>query len=1322
MLVKCETKSQRVKGLAFHPRLSWILASLHNGVIQLWDYRLGCLIERFEEHFGPVRGVDFHVTQPLFVSGGDDHKVKVWNYKNKKSLFTLTGHLDYIRTVQFHREYPWICSAGDDQTVRIWNWQSRHCLAVLAGHHHYVMCATFHPKDDLLASASLDQTIRIWDVSGLREKTLSGTRPGGGLATHSALSASTEMFGATDAFCKFILDGHDRGVNWVSFHPNTNMIASGADDRLIKLWRYDESKWWEVDTLRGHFNNVSCVVFHPLKDIVVSNSEDRTIRVWDLSRRVLLHTYRRDNDRFWMLSAQTDSNLLAVGHDTGMVVFKLERERPASCAWIHDNKIRALYVKGSTLKFTYDCIKGARAAQSSEQKSYDQKITCDLDMGNILVRKPLDALSGAAYSLARNPLNTTEVDLAILYRNVSTGVSDAKWSYDLHSLAVNLNSVGAQNVNPVGGLNLGPTRTESGTCNAFAFCARNRFVTLDNAGNLYIQNISRAGGELRKKVELPSQMVVDNLFFAGNNKVLLRCEETLVLFDVLNRKVLGELNSALIHSPGENSKVRQAIWSPTQQYVALLSKHHVLIASASMEHLATAHECIRVKSGVWDENGGFVYNTISHLKYILPNGDKGIFQSIPESGGGMYLLAALRGYVVYLTRRSEAEKLKVNNTEEALKIALSNNKLEVVASLLQQNPMRGNAWVGYLKKKGYNEVAYHCVSDPAAKALLATEAGDLEAAQEAVQALNNPVGWRRLGGVALKLGNVSVAEKAFQKSRNYERLIHLYSITGNDAKLNKLAELIKSLGDYATPFHISLLTGNLDLRIDLLLLQKQYTLAYVIAVRHNLLEKLEGILKHMAPEVITSLDQYIARLPPGQCLLAPLSVAAEDKHDWPLLPSSELPYNTSLKGGFDSLMTSVRENKVATNTAKTMDLSFEEQEPAVVGGFLEPDSDEDAPLDTKAWGNEDEEDWFGPDDTDAAAQTSDTLPMGTPSRVDVKAADPGLDEVIVKGIPILKRALEGRIEPSIADYVAAGHFRTAFGLLDKRIALRNAKLLVPMYTAAFQASQSLIPTLPLMKNISLPLLDGSDNMLTPNPTLHHLVTAQYLSVIVKEGTTSFGARKLSESKEQWKKLLYAITLASTSTEAEEHQIADMKKLARDYLVVINLENKKQEVVANGAADDVEVKMKELKLAILQSSCDLHTTHKFLLLKEASKLAIKSGNFVTGAAIARKVIQGDFAVKNKALAPEVEKIKRIVAQCEAKGTNSMNLKIDGLTSSDKLRFCMTTLELMEPEEDDLICNYCEAVHRVGNTGSPCAVCEISELGAQVGALRTKPRQL
>ena len=241
MLTKFESKSNRVKGLSFHPVRPWILASLHNGQIQLWDYRMGTCLDKFEEHDGPVRGVDFHRIQPLIVSGGDDYKVKVWDYKLRRCLFTLLGHLDYIRTVQFHAEYPWIVSASDDQTIRIWNWQSRGCISVLTGHNHYVMCAAFHPKEDLIVSASLDQTVRVWDTTGLRKKTVRGA-PSQVDDGNVVSRVNNELFGGNDALVKYVLEGHERGVNWAAFHPTLPLVISGADDRQVKLWRMNETK------------------------------------------------------------------------------------------------------------------------------------------------------------------------------------------------------------------------------------------------------------------------------------------------------------------------------------------------------------------------------------------------------------------------------------------------------------------------------------------------------------------------------------------------------------------------------------------------------------------------------------------------------------------------------------------------------------------------------------------------------------------------------------------------------------------------------------------------------------------------------------------------------------------------------------------------------------------------------------------------------------------------------------------------------------------------------------------------------------------------
>lgn len=78
-----------------------------------------------------------------------------------------------------------------------------------------------------------------------------------------------------------------------------------------------------MDTCRGHYYNVSCVIFHPRQDLMLSNSEDKTIRVWDTTKRTCVHTFRRENDRFWILTAHPNLNLFAAGHDAGNSNFNI---------------------------------------------------------------------------------------------------------------------------------------------------------------------------------------------------------------------------------------------------------------------------------------------------------------------------------------------------------------------------------------------------------------------------------------------------------------------------------------------------------------------------------------------------------------------------------------------------------------------------------------------------------------------------------------------------------------------------------------------------------------------------------------------------------------------------------------------------------------------------------------------------------------------------------------------------------------------------------------------------------------------------------------
>lgn len=91
-------------------------------------------------------------------------------------------------------------------------------------------------------------------LTGLRKKMTTAQPLSFEEQMQRANQGQADLFGNTDAVVKYVLEGHDRGVNWASFHPTLPLIVSCGDDRQIKLWRMSETKAWEVDTCRGHFN------------------------------------------------------------------------------------------------------------------------------------------------------------------------------------------------------------------------------------------------------------------------------------------------------------------------------------------------------------------------------------------------------------------------------------------------------------------------------------------------------------------------------------------------------------------------------------------------------------------------------------------------------------------------------------------------------------------------------------------------------------------------------------------------------------------------------------------------------------------------------------------------------------------------------------------------------------------------------------------------------------------------------------------------------------------------------------------------------------
>lgn len=309
------TRSDRVKGIDFHPTEPWILTTLYNGKVEIWSYATNSIVKSIQVTEMPVRSGKFIARKNWIIVGSDDFFIRVYNYHTGEKIVQFEAHPDYIRGIAIHPTKPYVLTCSDDLTVKLWNWDNSWRLEqTFEGHQHYVMSVNFNPKDpNTFASACLDRTIKVWS--------LGSSQP------------------------NFTLVAHDiKGVNYVDYYPHADKpyLITSLDDKTIKIWDYQTKSC--IATLEGHLANVSFAIFHPELPLIVSGSEDGTVRFWNSNTFKLEKSINYTLERSWCVGILPKSNLIAVGFDSGFVIIKLGNQEPM---FSMDNNNKLIYTKNS---------------------------------------------------------------------------------------------------------------------------------------------------------------------------------------------------------------------------------------------------------------------------------------------------------------------------------------------------------------------------------------------------------------------------------------------------------------------------------------------------------------------------------------------------------------------------------------------------------------------------------------------------------------------------------------------------------------------------------------------------------------------------------------------------------------------------------------------------------------------------------------------------------------------------------------------------------------------------------------------------------------
>uniref|UniRef100_V9KQM2 Cilia- and flagella-associated protein 52 n=2 Tax=Callorhinchus milii TaxID=7868 RepID=V9KQM2_CALMI len=283
--------SDAVLDVAFPCGTSDLFCTCSKAEIRIWYTPNNKELLRITVPNMTCHAIEFMPDGRSIISAWNDGKIRAFTPETGKLMYIIhSAHHQGVTAIAVTGDCKRIVSGGGEGQVRVWEiaQRSQKMLAAMKEHSSTVSCIKIKKNDRECVTASLDGTCIIWDILRFarNQMVLANTlfkcvcyHPEEYQIITSGKDRKVGYWEVYDGLMIRELEGSLSGsINGMDITPDGSYYSTGGEDKLVKVWGYDEGEVTHVGI--GHSGTINRLKISPDMIHIISVSTDGAILRW----------------------------------------------------------------------------------------------------------------------------------------------------------------------------------------------------------------------------------------------------------------------------------------------------------------------------------------------------------------------------------------------------------------------------------------------------------------------------------------------------------------------------------------------------------------------------------------------------------------------------------------------------------------------------------------------------------------------------------------------------------------------------------------------------------------------------------------------------------------------------------------------------------------------------------------------------------------------------------------------------------------------------------------------------------------------------------